>query len=160
MGSLSNQVALGGARKDVASNGQTRRIRDGLDARQRMARAPAAHAPQTMVGRANNVTRANWRWVAGPLSLRDDDRKQTKASVVAMQEGAPAMSVIEQVEKLIARLAPDAICDDCIADKLDLSVRQHVSQKTRELAGSHGFVRAKDVCSICGATKLVIRRQR
>ena len=32
------------------------------------------------------------------------------------------------------RLAPDPICDDCITEKLGLSVRQHANHKTRELA--------------------------
>ncbi len=68
------------------------------------------------------------------------------------------VTVLDQVRALIERLAPEPICDDCIADKLDLSVRQHANHKTRELAGSHGFTRAKDACTLCGATKLVIRR--
>lgn len=67
------------------------------------------------------------------------------------------MTVIDDVRRLIARLSPDAICDDCIADRLGLSVRQHANHKTRELAGTLGFVRARDVCSLCGAHKLVIR---
>ncbi|MBO9582060.1 MAG: hypothetical protein J7498_14305 [Sphingobium sp.] len=70
------------------------------------------------------------------------------------------MAVLDEVEKLITRLAPDAICDDCITEKLNLSVRQHANHKTRELAGTHGFTRAKDECSICGSTKLVIRHKR
>lgn len=68
------------------------------------------------------------------------------------------MPVLEDVEKLIVRLSPEAICDDCIAQKLDLTVRQHANHKTRELVGRNGFQRHKDICSICGETKLVIRR--
>lgn len=70
------------------------------------------------------------------------------------------MTVLDDVEKLITRLAPEAICDDCITEKLDLKIRQHANHKTRELAGTHGFLRAKDVCSICGSNKLVIRHKR
>ena len=70
------------------------------------------------------------------------------------------VTVLDQVRALIERLAPEPICDDCVAEKLDLSVRQHANHKTRELAGSHGFKRAKQECSICGATKLVICRTR
>jgi len=51
------------------------------------------------------------------------------------------------------------VCDDCIVDKLSLTVRQHAHHTVRELAGSNGFERRKDVCSLCGATKLVIRRR-
>jgi len=70
------------------------------------------------------------------------------------------MTVLEQVRKLIERLAPDPICDDCIAERLGLSVRQHANHKTRELAGAHGFERKVDACSLCGATKKVIRQLR
>lgn len=67
------------------------------------------------------------------------------------------MSVLEDVEALVRKAAPDALCDDCIADKLRLSVRQHANHKTRELAKDRKFDRRKNICSSCGATKLVIR---
>ena len=68
------------------------------------------------------------------------------------------MTVLDDVRSFIARLAPDAVCDDCIADRLNLSVRQHANHKTRELAGSGGFERRKAPCSLCGSDKLVIRK--
>ncbi|MBB5986541.1 hypothetical protein [Sphingobium lignivorans] len=70
------------------------------------------------------------------------------------------MTVLDQVRGLVERLAPTPICDDCITGKLGLSVRQHANHKTRELAGSAGFERRKDVCSIGGETRIVIRRAR
>jgi hypothetical protein len=69
------------------------------------------------------------------------------------------MTVIDQVRGLIERLSPDPVCDDCITERLGLSVRQHANHKTRELTGSNGFERGKDVCAICGETKQVIRRR-
>ena len=68
------------------------------------------------------------------------------------------MTVLQDVERLVSRLAPDGICDDCISERLGLTVRQHANHKTRELAGSAGFERIKDACSICGNEKLVIRK--
>lgn len=68
------------------------------------------------------------------------------------------VTVRDEVRGLIERLSPDPICDDCISERLQLLVRQHANHKTRELAGTRGFERRKDVCAICGATKLVIRR--
>jgi hypothetical protein len=68
------------------------------------------------------------------------------------------MTVFENFRSLIVRLAPDPICDDCIAERLSLSVRQHANHKTRELARTDGFERRKDMCSLCGDEKLVIRR--
>lgn len=68
------------------------------------------------------------------------------------------MTVLDQVRGLIERLSPEPICDDCISERLGLSVRQHANHKTRELAGMRGFERRKDICAICGVTKLSIRR--
>ncbi len=67
------------------------------------------------------------------------------------------MTVLEKVRELIIKKSPMAICDDCIAKKLDLSVRQHANHKTRELAVMPKFDRRIDVCGICGSTKKVIR---
>jgi len=67
------------------------------------------------------------------------------------------MTVLEDVRDFIIGHSPQAICDDCIASNLGLSVRQHANHKTRELAKLRGFDRRKDVCSLCGATKEVIR---
>jgi hypothetical protein len=68
------------------------------------------------------------------------------------------MSVLDDVRALIVRLSPSPICDDCVADKLNLSARQHANHMTRELAGSNGFERRRDICSICYGEKLVTRR--
>lgn len=68
------------------------------------------------------------------------------------------MTVLDDVRNLVARLAPSAVCDDCIAERLQLTVRQHANHKTRELAGSSGFERSKASCSLCGKDKLVIRK--
>jgi hypothetical protein len=68
------------------------------------------------------------------------------------------MTVADDVRAFVTRLSPDAVCDDCIADRLGLSVRQHANHKTRELAGSAGFERHKASCSLCGDDKLVIRK--
>lgn len=68
------------------------------------------------------------------------------------------MTVLNDVQKLITRRNSKPICDDCITKSLGLSVRQHANHKTRELAELPGFDRRKDVCSVCGEAKLVIRR--
>lgn len=36
-------------------------------------------------------------------------------------------------------------------------MRQHANHKTRELAGSPGFQRQVDTCTLCGSRKKVIR---
>jgi hypothetical protein len=68
------------------------------------------------------------------------------------------MTVLEQVRAFVSRMSPEPVCDDCVAERLSLSVRQHANHKSRELAGAEGFERRKDRCSLCGSEKLVIRR--
>lgn len=67
------------------------------------------------------------------------------------------MAVLEDVRALILRLSPNPVCDDCVAERLGLSIRQHANHKTRELSGSGGFERRKDICSLCFKEKIVIR---
>ena len=68
------------------------------------------------------------------------------------------MTVRDEVSALIARLGGAAICDDCIAKTLGLTIRQHANHKTRELAGTNGYERRLDACTMCGTIKKVIRR--
>lgn len=68
------------------------------------------------------------------------------------------MTLRDEVEKLVVRLAPQPICDDCLARTLHLSVLHNVDQAARELAGSNGFERRRDVCSLCGEDRPVIAR--
>jgi len=65
----------------------------------------------------------------------------------------------DEVRKLIERLAGAPACDECIAEKLGLLSPEHASRASRELARSDGFVRASDMCSLCGAVKLVLRHR-
>lgn len=67
------------------------------------------------------------------------------------------MTVLDDVRRLLLSRRPDAICDDCIADRLRLTPRQHANHKTRELAAKGGFDRRIDRCSLCGKDKTVIR---
>ncbi|MDT9599882.1 hypothetical protein RQX22_13050 [Sphingosinicella sp. GR2756] len=68
------------------------------------------------------------------------------------------MSVLENVRAFVTRISPEAVCDDCISEKLGLTVRQHANHKTRELAGSGGLERRKGICGFCRRDKLVIRK--
>ena len=69
----------------------------------------------------------------------------------------PAMTTVrDAVEALIKRLAPNPVCDDCLTERLGLTVRQHTNHKTRELAGHRGFERRIAPCSLCGGSKKVI----
>ncbi|WP_438727943.1 hypothetical protein ACR9YC_11955 [Parasphingorhabdus sp. DH2-15] len=67
------------------------------------------------------------------------------------------MTVLDDVAHMIGSISPEAICDDCITDRLGLTVRQHANHKTRILAEEAGYMRQKDICSVCDSTKLVIK---
>lgn len=67
------------------------------------------------------------------------------------------MTVLDDVAHLITRASPNAICDDCIADRLKLTVRQHANHKSRELANQPGYLREKGECYSCGSSKMVIK---
>jgi len=67
------------------------------------------------------------------------------------------MTVLEQVRNFIKDRSPATYCDDCIAKRRGLSVRQHANHKTRELANEPGFDRRIGVCKIDGRTKKVIK---
>jgi hypothetical protein len=83
-------------------------------------------------------------------------QRQSRTAILRGERGIMA-TVFEQVRAFIIRLAGEPVCDDCIADRLGLSVRQHANHKTRELAGEAGFERTKDACALCEGVKLVIR---
>lgn len=66
------------------------------------------------------------------------------------------MTVYDQVAALIRRLSPAPVCDDCITERLQLSVRQHANHKSLQLAGTPGYRRELGRCSLCEADKKVI----
>lgn len=69
------------------------------------------------------------------------------------------MTVLNEVRDLIIRIAPDGMCDDCIAVAAKITPRQHANHKTRELAASPKFRREKGPCLGCEKdNKLVTRK--
>lgn len=67
-------------------------------------------------------------------------------------------SVRVDVAKTIgAKLSGTSICDDCITDRLNLSVRSQANVVTRELGRREKYDRAKTSCAQCGAFKTAIQ---
>jgi hypothetical protein len=75
-------------------------------------------------------------------------------------EGGWKAAMIEKIEALIARLAPEPVCDDCIAERLGLDELAAVQQVTHALAGSRGHVRETAPCALCGAERITTRKTR
>ena len=98
------------------------------------------------------------RWALDAAAGRPLPFRRRPCCLYALAEGMGAgVTVLDDVRDFIIRQSPHAICDDCIASNLGLSVRQHANHKTLDLARLRGFDRRKDVCSICRAEKKVIR---
>ena len=69
------------------------------------------------------------------------------------------MTIAGQIEQLIESLEGGAICDDCITDRLNLSVRSQANAVTRGLGDEKKFDRGKAPCGLCGSTKTVVRHR-
>ncbi len=63
------------------------------------------------------------------------------------------MTIAAQIKALIQRLDGVAICDDCITDRLNLSVRSQANVVTRTLGGAGGYTRQKQACGLCNSVK-------
>lgn len=68
-------------------------------------------------------------------------------------------TIASQIERLVSRLDGAGVCDDCITERLDLSVRSQANLVTRELGGQRGYERSKDACTLCTRVKTVIRHR-
>jgi recombinational DNA repair protein (RecF pathway) len=68
--------------------------------------------------------------------------------------------MFEKVKNMIARLSPNGICDDCLANGVKLEKRADARAFSRQLLGTGGFERRKDQCCMCGSTKQVTRKVR
>lgn len=67
------------------------------------------------------------------------------------------MTIAGQIEQLIGSLSGSPVCDDCITDQLNLSVRSQANVVTRELGRREEYDRAKTSCVQCGALKTAIQ---
>src|SRR3546814_19709855 len=67
------------------------------------------------------------------------------------------MTIAGQIEQLIRNLGGAPVCDDCITDQLNLSVRSQANVVTRELGHREEYDRTKTFCGQCGAIKTGIR---
>lgn len=66
--------------------------------------------------------------------------------------------MVDRIHALISRLSPEPVCDACIAERLNLSTTQTANIKVREVVGTGGYERRRDICSLCFNERLVTRR--
>lgn len=70
------------------------------------------------------------------------------------------MTVPERIHKFLTERTPEPICDDCIAERSDVSPRQQVNPIASALGLTTDFRRGHGTCSICKNDKLVTRSLR
>jgi len=69
-------------------------------------------------------------------------------------------TIANEIERLIARLDGARVCDDCITERLNLSVRSQANVVTRGLGGQRGYERERQECALCARVKTVIRHRK
>lgn len=68
-------------------------------------------------------------------------------------------AAFQDIEKFVGRLSPEPVCDDCIAERLNLGNPADAAHAAHELAGMGGFERGKSACSLCGEIRMTTRRR-
>jgi hypothetical protein len=66
-------------------------------------------------------------------------------------------TIAERVAGLVRRMDGTPLCDECIADRLDLSSIAQASVVTSSASGTGGFERLRGPCGLCGEPGPVIR---
>ncbi len=66
-------------------------------------------------------------------------------------------TIAERVAGLVRRMDGTPLCDECIADRLDLSSIAQASVATSSASGTGGFERLRGPCGLCGEPGPVIR---
>ena len=67
------------------------------------------------------------------------------------------MTSLSKVSRLIVRLSPVGICDDCLTGLAGLPKRSDARTLVRELAGTGGFERKTAKCCMCEQARQVTR---
>lgn len=70
------------------------------------------------------------------------------------------MTVMDRVEDFLIQNKPYGFCDDCLADNLRLTPRQHANHKSLELARTRKLEYARSVgeCHACKSVKKKVVR--
>ncbi|HEY5256844.1 MAG TPA: hypothetical protein VIJ12_00535 [Candidatus Baltobacteraceae bacterium] len=93
------------------------------------------------------------------LGMPSDQKPPVTASsdaVAILAEGTGNVGTVsDRIGRFLQETSPDAVCDDCIAQRLGLSVRQHANQEARRLASAPHFRRVHGRCALCFGDKLV-----
>ncbi len=67
-------------------------------------------------------------------------------------------TILDNIRRLVERLAPAPVCDDCLTERVDPTATEDIRTAIGELTVTRGFDRIRDACSLCGEHKMVIRK--
>lgn len=70
---------------------------------------------------------------------------------------ATRSSTAERVEAFVRRMDGTPVCDECVADRLDLSSAAQAAAAMHAAGGILGFELLKASCGLCGEPRHVIR---
>jgi len=74
-----------------------------------------------------------------------------------MANAGADMTIAYDICSFVTSNAPQAFCDACVQRSLAIRQRPQVAIRTEAFGATRDFTRVNGECSICRATKLVIR---
>lgn len=67
--------------------------------------------------------------------------------------------IYNRIKAFVERLAPELVCDSCVAERLGVNADQTPGVVLHELAGQPEFERQVGPCALCGDSTQTIRRK-
>jgi hypothetical protein len=67
-------------------------------------------------------------------------------------------AILNQIRRLVLRLAPAPVCDGCIARQLNLTASDEFRSCIGELAAERDCRRERDACALCKVQSPVLRK--
>lgn len=69
-------------------------------------------------------------------------------------------TILDLVRRWVERLAPSPVCDDCLAERIDMARPEDIAPAVGELAAMREFARERGDCGLCGENRAVVRKVR
>ena len=77
---------------------------------------------------------------------------------IAAAKGVTMTAILDVVRRWVDRLAPTPVCDDCLAERIEMARPEDIGPAVGELAAARDFVRERGTCGLCNEVRLVIRK--
>jgi hypothetical protein len=67
-------------------------------------------------------------------------------------------AILDVVRRWVERLAPTPVCDDCLAERIEMARAEDIGPAVGELVATRDFARERGTCGLCGENRAVIRK--